>query len=91
MNLRVIKKDIDYIIDELIADALLMLNFDKSVEPAFIEEIINEAIQLRDDLYKRVNHPDKKNTKAHYRAVVDDLFEQTDKLFERLSKKEAAK
>lgn len=87
MNLRVTKKDIDYVIDELISDAFLMLNFGKNVDPEFIEDIINEALELRTDLYKRVNHPDKNNMKAHYAAIYDDLFEKTDNLFEKLSKR----
>ena len=87
MNLRVIKKDIDYVIDELIADSLLTLSFGKDIDPAFVEGVINEALELREDLYKRANHPDKSNIKAHYNQVIEDLYEKTDELFDKLSKR----
>ena len=87
MNLRVIKKDIDFVIDELIGDSLLTLTFGKDIDPAYVEGIINEALELRDELYERVNHPDKSKIKAHYSQITEDLYEKTDELFNKLSKR----
>ncbi len=88
MNLRVIKKDIKFLIVDFIEDCLLvaMLHPDKDIEG--VEKLIDKACDLTDELFYRVNHPDKsskKATKAHYKAVGHDLIKGLDSLCEELS------
>ncbi len=88
MNLRVIKKDIEFLIGDFVEDCLLfaMLHPDKDLES--VEQLINKASDLADSLFYRVNHPDKSNKKAikaHYKAVGHDLIAGLDGLCEELS------
>ncbi len=85
-NLRVIKKDIDFLVSEVISDCWIFLyvNTEKSAED--VVEIINDAVELRNNLFTRVNTPDKSNIKAHYKAINKDLLSGVDQLFLRISK-----
>jgi hypothetical protein len=47
--------------------------------------IINDAVTLRNDLYNRVNKPEKESVKAHYKAINQDLLSGVDSLFHRIS------
>jgi len=85
MNLRVIKKDIEFLVGDFVEDCILyaMIHEDDNMEE--IEKLINEASDLADSLFDRVNHPDKKNVKAYYKAITADLLKGLDGLCERLS------
>ena len=85
MNLRVIKKDIEFLVGDFVEDCILyaMVHEDDNMEG--IEKLINEASDLADSLFDRVNHPDKNAIKAHYKAVSADLLKGLDGLYERLS------
>ena len=85
MNLRVIKKDIEFLIGDFVEDCILyaMVHEDDNMEE--IEKLINDASNLADSLFDRVNHPDKNAVKAHYKAISQDLLKGLDELCERLS------
>ncbi len=87
-SLRKLKKDIDYLMDEVVTDSYLSLYF----HPEHREEIvgvIRDAVDLRNSLYDRANNPVEKKSvslvRKHYAAVRRDMFDGTDKLFVRLS------
>lgn len=88
-SVRNLKKDVNYLIGEVIEDiqAYLYLNSSKNEEKA--TALIEEAVELWNNLYERINHPngkdDKKLVKKHYKAIRKDLMESCDKLFEKLS------
>ncbi|GAB1474141.1 hypothetical protein MASR2M69_15820 [Bacteroidota bacterium] len=85
-SLRVIKKDIDYLVSEVVSDCwtFLYINPDKKAED--VVDIINDAVKLRNELFERVNNPAKENVKAHYKAINQDLLNGVDSLFQRISK-----
>lgn len=85
-SLRVIKKDIDYLVSEVVSDCwtFLYINPDKKAED--VVDIINDAVKLRNELFERVNNPAKEYVKAHYKAINQDLLNGVDSLFQRISK-----
>jgi hypothetical protein len=89
-NIRDLKKDITFLVSEVISDTQLFmqLNPKHNTEAAF--SIIEDAVEMFNVLYKRANYPDGKDNpklvKQHYRALYKDLVTQTDSLFERISK-----
>jgi len=85
MNLRVIKKDIEFLVGDFVDDCILyaMIHEDDNMEE--IEQLINEACALANNLFDRANHPDKNAIKAHYKAISMDLLKGLDELCERLS------
>ncbi len=84
MNLRVIKKDIEYFIGEFIDDCSLFVALNPNQDTDAIAKIIDEAVDLYNNLKDKVNHPEG-NTKAFYTAVRKEMFEGIDALCEKLS------
>ena len=86
MNLRVIKKDIEFLISDFIDDCyLFMMVHPDDKKAAEAEKLMDEACELANNLFDRVNHPDKKAVKAHYKAISVDLIQGLDGLCDRLS------
>jgi hypothetical protein len=85
-SLRVIKKDIDFLISEVISDCWVFLYINDGKKKDEIVAIINEAVDLRNALYSKVNNPDKENIKNHYRNINKELFTGVDTLFLKVSK-----
>lgn len=87
-KLRTLKKDIDYLVNEVAYDCYLALYFnpDKYSE---IVAIMEEAVDLRNNLFELANNPaDKHNAslvRKHYAFVHHQMFEKIDDLFVKLS------
>lgn len=94
-SIRNIKKDIDFLVDEVISDSFLCLSLNTGKKNDEIIDIINEIAEKRNDLIARINDVPKsgvkKEVKAHFKAIYDDLFEKVDSSFEKLSKLVEAK
>ena len=88
-SVRGLKKDIDYLIFEVISDCFVFSGLHPDNKPDEVSDIISDAVKLRDDLIARVNNPDGKDNpkivKAYYKTVVKDLNSGVDMLFGRLS------
>lgn len=94
-SLRDLKKDIDYLIFEVISDCLAYAQFHPENKSDEMAALLADAVAFRNDLIARVNNPDGKDNpkivKAYYKSVSKDLLEGVDKLFERLSALTSAK
>ena len=87
-SVRMIKKDIDYLVEEVLSDCYLTIYF----HPKKKEEILavmQEAVDLRNGLFQKVNHPAEKHNKSlvkkHYAQIRRDMFSGVDSLFGKLS------
>jgi hypothetical protein len=89
-NIKNLKKDISYLVHEVISDSQLYLFLNPAKHNDEVYSIVEDAVKLYNQLFDRVNHPDGKDSpklvKQHYRAIREDLFEETHKLFERISR-----
>ena len=85
MNLRVIKKDIEYFIGEFIDDCSLYaaLNPEKNADE--VSKIVEEAIDLYNELKDKVNLKIEGSKKAYYNALRKETFEKVDALYTKLS------
>lgn len=87
-SLRILKKDIDYLVEEILADCYLTIYFHPEKKDKAIE-IMQKAVDVRNNLYDRANHPAEKNNKRlvkkHYNQIRLDMFQNIDGLFEELS------
>ncbi|MBE0676912.1 MAG: hypothetical protein IH591_19810 [Bacteroidales bacterium] len=85
-----LKKDIEYLVFEVVSDSLTFAGLHPGKGTDELSDIIEEAIQLRNDLYARVNNPEKSDDKAvqkeYFKSIRKDLFTGVDGLFDRLSK-----
>ena len=87
-NLRVLKKEIDYRLEEVVFDCDMAICFQPSKEQE-IFAVMEEAVAVRNALFVKANNPAEPHNRSlvrkHYaalRAEMDDAFE---KLFEKLS------
>ncbi|MCL2502417.1 MAG: hypothetical protein FWE30_02455 [Bacteroidales bacterium] len=84
-SLRRLKKDIDFLVEEVISDCctFMYLYPDKKREEAI--QIIQDAVELRNRLYAKVNHPQDNPKKLYYKAINRELLEGVDASFEKIS------
>ncbi len=87
-SLRTIKRDIDYLVNEVVTDAYLAFHFNVNKQDEIVA-IIKEAVELRNNLFEAVNNPaDKKDYKAvkkHFQTLRKEMFTKIDELFTKLS------
>jgi hypothetical protein len=88
-SVRELKKDIDFLIYEVISDCFVFSGLHPDTKADELSAIISDAIDFRNDLIARVNNPDGKDNpkiiKAYYKLLEKDLLTGVDKLFNRLS------
>lgn len=77
-NIRNLKKDINYLTDEVIIQAYFCMDQDPKAENEEVWKVINDVVDLRNEMIARANHPDGKDNpklvKAFYKQLYDDLF-----------------
>ncbi len=86
-NLRTLKKDIDYLVEEILADCYLTIYFHPEKQDVVVA-LMQRVVDERNNLFDRVNNPPAKGGKLarkHYAAVRNDLFNKADALFTELS------
>lgn len=86
MNLRDIKKDIEYLVGEFIDDCSLFMAFNPDTKSDEIAKLIDEAVDLYNNLKDKVNAKVEGNKKAYFALVRKELVEGLDGLCEKLSK-----
>ena len=92
MNLRDIKKDIEYFIGEFIDDCSLFVMLNPGKDNEKVSGIINEAVDLYNDLKDKINNapkPEKKRkeklTPPYFDGIRKEMLEKLDELSEKLS------
>ena len=87
-NLRDLKKEIDYRLDELLFDCDMAICFQPSREQEVLA-LVQEGVDLRNELYDKANNPaEPKNgslVRKHYAALRTEMAGAFGKLFEKLS------
>lgn len=87
-SLRVLKKDIDYLVNEVISDCYISTYFHPDRKDDIIA-VIEEAVALRNDLFTRANNPAEKHNKSlvkkHFAFLRTEMFAKIDELFGKLS------
>ncbi len=93
-NLRTLKKEIDYRLEEVVFDCDMAICFQPSKEKE-IFAVMQEAVEVRNALFTKAMNPSEPHSRTlvrkHYaalRAEMDDVF---GKLFEKLSAINGAK
>ena len=88
-SIRKLKKNIDYLIFEVISDCFTFGTLHPEDNDEEVSGIISDAVSLRNELVRRVNNPEKsddpKSTRSHFQLVEKDLVIGTDRLCGRLS------
>ena len=84
MNLRDIKKDIDYVLSAFIEDCTLVAAVNSKVGEDKASELMEEAVDLYNELRDKVNQVEGP-ARQYYNALRKEVLERTDALYEKLS------
>lgn len=82
-----LKKDINYLIDEVIGTCLLHQYTQGKEKQKELDGVITEMIEFRDKLIHRANHPEGKDVKlrTYYRSLYEELLDKVNIAFEKIS------
>lgn len=87
-NLRVLKKEIDYRLEEVVFDCDMAICFQPSKEQE-IFGVMQEAVSVRNALFAKANNPAEPHNaslvRKHYAALRREMVEAYGNLFEKLS------
>ena len=87
-SLRDIKKEIDYVVNEVVYDCYLSLGFHSDKQGEIIA-VMQGVVDMRNDLIELVNNPAEKHNpslvRKHYAYVRQQLNEKSDELWGKLS------
>ena len=93
-NLRTLKKEIDYRLEEVVFDCDMAICFQPSKEKE-IFEVMQEAVSVRNDLFVKAMNPAEPHNpslvRKHYAALRAEIEDSFGQLFEKLSKINEAK
>ena len=86
---RDIKKDIHYLCEQLILDALEVSEIVDESDKRKVVDMVAEIAALHNELISRTNHPDGKDNpklvKAYFNAISNDLLTECNKIYEKLN------
>ena len=85
MNLRDIKKDIEYVLSAFVEDCSVVACVNPKVTDGSVSELMEEAIDLFNELRDKVNAKPEGSRKAYYNELRKEVLEKTDALYEKLS------
>ena len=93
MNLRDIKKDIEYVLSAFIEDCSIVATVNHKASEEQIAKLMEEAIDLYNELRDKVNAKTEGSKKTYYSGLRKEILTKTDALYEKLSAavKDAAK
>ena len=80
-SIKNLKKDINYVLGDVIDECLSKLTKDTKQS----EAIVDEAIIVFDDLMEKVNAKNVDNKKAHFKAIGVELETKASELLEKIA------
>jgi hypothetical protein len=87
-NLRDLKKEIDYRLEEFAFDCHMAIFVQPNKEEQVVE-LMQKGVELRNELYAKANNPAEPHNKSlvrkHFAALREEMIASFNKLFEELS------
>ncbi|MCK9208871.1 MAG: hypothetical protein M0P66_17305 [Salinivirgaceae bacterium] len=83
-KIRDLKNEVNYLIFEIISDCNTFMAFHPAKSESTIK-LVEEAVQLRNSLIQRINHPETTSPK-YFNDLRKELIDGADKIFEKLRK-----
>ena len=86
MNLRDIKKDIEYVLSAFVEDCSIVAAVNPKANEAEVSELLEKAVDLYNELRDKVAVKDFEGTKkAYFNSLRKEILVKTDALYEELS------
>jgi hypothetical protein len=87
---RRIKKEIDYLVSDLILDCFAFANFAKNPDDEATMRVVTETLSLRNQLRDRANHPERRgdahSVKVFYDQLARELIAGIDSGYDKLGR-----
>jgi hypothetical protein len=84
-----LKKDIDYLMSQVLTDCFHVLEVNNKVDEAEIMLLVNDVVSKHYELRMKAQHPDGKDApekvKTFYKSLVNEMLASADSSFEKLS------
>lgn len=83
-----LKKDVDYLVFELVADCYGCIYENPDMDLSGFERVINEAVELKEVLITRINQYDpseKGNSRKYFKSIRHDLVKGLKGGYEKLN------
>jgi len=68
-----LKKEIDYVVSDLILDCYTFINMRAKTENEDVLQIVQDTLTLRNSLRYQVNHPESKDVKQTVKSYFDNI------------------
>ncbi len=85
-----LKKEIDYVVSDLILDCFTFNSLQEKPNDDEVMQIVQETLNLRNELRRQVNHPEKKadsqTVKSFYDNIAKVLIDGVEGGYEKLGK-----
>ena len=85
MNLRDVKKDIEYVLSAFVDDCYFLATCNPSVSDEGLSNLLDEAVELFNDPKDKVTVKPEGSKKAYFNGLRKELLEKTDALYTKLS------
>lgn len=85
MNLRDIKKDIEYVLSAFVDDCFTIATVNSEASDEALTALLDEAIDLYNDLKDKANSKVEGNKKIYFNLLRKEILEKTDELYSKLS------
>mgnify|MGYP002624870435 FL=1 len=86
MNLRDIKKDIEYVLGAFIDDCAVFATINPNADDEELSSLLDEAIEAYNELKDKVNAKKiEGNKRSYYASLREEVLAKTDGLYEKLS------
>lgn len=82
---RILKRDINYVMGDIIEAAYIQQIANPNAEEAKTNEIVDEAIATFDELIADVNKKDVENPKQHFKSINKRLEEKANILVDKIN------
>ena len=84
-----LKKDIDYLITDVILDCYACMEEHSEKSSSAYEEIINDIVVVKEDLLERINHFDAQvhgKSRTYFLGIKNDLVSAIAEAYDKLTK-----
>ncbi len=87
---RNLKKDINYLVDEVIGTCMMRQTLDDKKTQDEMDALIRDMLDFREEMLKKVNAPEAgdnsgKNIRNYYRSLYGELLTKVNGVFDRLN------
>lgn len=88
-SIRNLKKDIDFLTNEVISDSFLALGFHGDKVGEKVSDLLEEVVDFHNELYDKINAAPsgrkKEGTKKHFNSMRSEMDKKYKEFFEKLS------